>query len=170
MILRAPVLEDAPALARFGRDSFVAKFGYLYSPENLSRFLDETHSAANVAREIADPGMAIRVVEENGALIGMCKLLLDSSLKEHGTALCPLEIKQLYTAPTRTGQGIGAALMDWAMEFARTHGADEVQLSVWSENFGAQRFYQRYGFQKIADIDFWVGDHRDEEFLFARRF
>ena len=170
MILRAPVPEDASALARFGRDSFIAKFGYLYSPENLSRFLEENHSPAKVAKEIADPGMVIRVVEENGALIGMCKLLLASSLKEHGTALRPLEIKQLYTAPTRTGQGIGAALMDWAMDFARTHGADEVQLSVWSENFGAQRFYQRYGFEKIADIDFWVGDHRDEEFLFARRF
>lgn len=170
MILRAPIPEDAEALARLGRDSFVAKFGYLYTPENLARFLEESHSAWKVAKEIADPGMAIHLAEENGSLIGMCKLVLDSSLKEHGSALRPLEIKQLYSAPARTGQGIGAALMDWAMDFARTHGADEVQLSVWSENLGAQRFYQRYGFEKIADIDFWVGDHRDEEFLFARRF
>lgn len=170
MNLRPPVPEDAQALAEFGRDSFVAKFGHLYTPANLFRFLDETHSPGKVAREIADPGMAICLIEENGVLIGMCKLLLDSSLKQHGTAFRPLEIKQLYTAPARTGQGIGAALMDWAMAFARLHGADEVQLSVWSENFGAQRFYQRYGFEKIADIDFWVGDHRDEEFLFARRF
>lgn len=170
MILRAPVPEDAAALATLGRDSFVAKFGHLYSAENLSRFLDESHSAAKVAKEIADPGMVIRLAEQDGALIGMCKLLLDSSLKEHGSARRPLEIKQLYTAPTCTGQGIGAALMDWAMAFARTYGADEVQLSVWSENFGAQRFYRRYGFEKIADIDFWVGEHRDEEFLFAQRF
>ncbi len=170
MILRAPVPEDAEALAALGRDSFIAKFGHLYSPENLSRFLEESHSGAKVAKEIADPGMAIRLAEQDGALVGMCKLLLDSSLKEHGSARRPLEIKQLYTAPACTGQGIGAALMDWAMDFAQTHGADEVQLSVWSENFGAQRFYRRYGFEKIADIDFWVGEHRDEEFLFARRF
>ncbi len=50
---------------------------------------------------------------------------------------------------------------------ARDHGADEIQLSVWSENYGGHRFYARYGFEKIADIDFWVTNHRDEEFLFA---
>ncbi|MEC8178679.1 MAG: GNAT family N-acetyltransferase, partial [Pseudomonadota bacterium] len=64
---------------------------------------------------------------------------------------------------------IGAALMDWAMAEARERGHDAVQLSVWSENFGAQRFYQRYGFAKIADIDFWVGNHRDDEFLYELR-
>ena len=45
-------------------------------------------------------------------------------------------------------------------------GADAVQLSVFSENYGAQRFYQRYGFAHVADIDFWVGNHRDHEFLY----
>ena len=37
------------------------------------------------------------------------------------------------------------------------------------ENFGGQRFYQRYGFSKIADIGFWVGDQRDDEFLYEKR-
>ena len=181
MILRPAQLSDAAALAELGRDAFVAKFGQLYSADNLARFLAESHSPAKLAEEIADPGMAIQIAERNGALLGMCKLKLASSLQEHNalegaglhnshrTAVRPLEIKQLYTAPGLTGQGIGAALMDWAMAFARTCGADEVQLSVWSENHDAQRFYARYGFEKIADIAFWVGDHRDDEFLFARR-
>ena len=26
----------------------------------------------------------------------------------------------------------------------------------------------RYGFEKIADIDFWVGQQRDDEFLYAK--
>ncbi len=65
-------------------------------------------------------------------------------------------------------EGIGAALMDWAMaEFTLQH-ADEVQLSVYSENVGAQRFYARYGFVKVADISFRVGEHVDAEFLLAR--
>ena len=79
-----------------------------------------------------------------------------------------IELKQLYTAPGRTGGGLGAALMDWALAFADDEGADEIQLSVWSGNDGAQRFYHRYGFAKVADTHFMVGQHRDEEFLFAR--
>ena len=79
-----------------------------------------------------------------------------------------IELKQLYTDPARTGEGIGAALMDWALAEAATRGADEMQLSVWSGNDGAQRFYARYGFAKVADVHFWVGAQRDDEFLFSR--
>ena len=78
-------------------------------------------------------------------------------------------LNQLYTAAGRTGQGIGAALTDWALAEAREHSADAVQLSVYSENYGAQRFYARYGFTKIADIGFWVGNQRDAEFLYELR-
>ena len=46
--------------------------------------------------------------------------------------------------------------------------ADEVQLSVWSGNHGAQRFYARYGFEKIADVTFKVGEQIDDEFLLAK--
>jgi len=59
-------------------------------------------------------------------------------------------------------------LMDWAMAVAAERNADEMQLSVWSGNDGAQRFYARYGFAKVADITFRVGEQLDEEFLFAR--
>ena len=45
-----------------------------------------------------------------------------------------------------------------------------MQISVYAENFGAHRFYQRYGFDKVADITFRVGDHLDPEFLFAQQF
>ncbi len=62
--------------------------------------------------------------------------------------------------------GVGAALLDHAIAEARTRGCDAMQLSVYGENFGAQRFYQRYGFAHVADIDFWVGSHRDDEFLY----
>jgi ribosomal protein S18 acetylase RimI-like enzyme len=63
----------------------------------------------------------------------------------------------------------GTALMDWALEPARAAGCDAVQLSVYSDNHAAQRFYARRGFAKIADIHFMVGTHRDEEFLFELR-
>jgi ribosomal protein S18 acetylase RimI-like enzyme len=61
---------------------------------------------------------------------------------------------------------LGAALLDWAIGEARGWGADAVQLSVYSDNLGAQRFYRRNGFEHVADIDFWVGEQRDHEFLY----
>jgi len=103
-----------------------------------------------------------------GRLLGFCKLVLGCAWPEYARAPSVIELKQLYTDPDVTGRGIGAALMDWALAQAESHGAGEVQLSVWSGNHGAQRFYSRYGFGKVADIHFMVGNQRDEEFLFAK--
>jgi GNAT superfamily N-acetyltransferase len=101
--------------------------------------------------------------------LGFCKLILASPYLEHSGATNPIALGQLYTDPARTGQGVGALLMDWALGHARGAGHDAVQLSVYCDNTGAQRFYARYGFRKIADIDFWVGGQRDDEFLLELR-
>ncbi len=168
--LRLAAPADTAALADLGRRAITAKFQHLYRPEDFATFLEGAHSKAKVAQEIADPGMRVAVLEEHGALIAFCKLVLASTLPAgHSDARAPLELKQLYTDPARIGGGLGARLMDWAMAEAAAVGADEVQLTVYSENPEAQRFYHRYGFAKIADIEFWVGNHCDPEFLYARK-
>jgi diamine N-acetyltransferase len=167
-LLRAATEADVPALAKLGRESFVAKFGDMYRPEDLAAFLEQTHSLAVVAGEVTNPGRLYCVADADGNLAGYCKLGLSCGWPEHARGTHAIELKQLYTAPAMTGRGIGAALMDWAMDEARARGADEMQLSVWSGNHGAQKFYTRYGFAKVADITFLVGEQVDEEFLFAR--
>jgi GNAT superfamily N-acetyltransferase len=166
MIYRAATIEDAPALARLGKDTFVAAFGHLYQPQDLDAFLAEVHNEGAVAAEIAGDECTHRLVEDEGRLVAFCKLRFPSHYAAHSDALKPLELGQLYALPGYTGHGIGAQLMDWALAQARGGGHDAVLLSVYSENFGAQRFYQRYGFSKIADITFQVGDHLDPEFLY----
>ena len=101
-------------------------------------------------------------------MVGFCKLVMACGWPEHLRGTRAIELKQLYLEPALLGGGIGKRLMDWALAEARDDGADEMQLSVWSGNDGAQRFYARYGFEKVADIEFWVGNQCDEEFLYAR--
>lgn len=167
--LRPATTADIPALSALGCASFIAKFGYLYDAEDLRTFLSQTHSEAAVARELANPRRLYRLAEQDGKLVGYCKLGLECSFPQHARGRRVLELKQLYTAPAATGKGIGAALMDWALAELAQRGADEVQLSVWSGNRGAHRFYGRYGFEKVADVTFPVGKQIDEEFLMARR-
>ena len=166
--VRPATAADVPALAALGRDSFVAKFGDLYRPEDLAAFLNQSHAEPVVAAQVANPQMRVVLAERDGAPAGYCKLWLECAWPEHARGAKAVELVQIYTAPGASGGGIGSALMDWALAEARAFGADEIQLSVWSGNEGAQRFYERYGFEKIADIDFWVGQQRDDEFLFAR--
>ncbi|WP_340587380.1 N-acetyltransferase [Erythrobacter alti] len=171
MILRPASLSDAENLAQLGRHSFCAAFEHLYRPEDLSTFLEQAYSVDAVSREIADPSIThcLALDNDGGSLTGFVKVKQPSGYEEYSDAANPLGLGQLYCAPDRLGEGIGAALMDWALAEAKSRSCDAIQLSVWSENFGAQRFYARYGFTKIADIDFWVGKQRDDEFLYELR-
>lgn len=167
--LRPAAPADAPALAALGRDSFVAKFGHLYDPADLGPFLAATYGEEAIAAELANPDRLYHLAQDaHGALAGYCKLSLVCGWPEHARGSHVIELKQLYTAPEMTGRGIGGALMAWAMGEARTRGADEMQLSVWCDNHGAQKFYARHGFEKVADVTFHVGKHVDHEYLFAR--
>jgi diamine N-acetyltransferase len=170
MTLRLATPADALALADLGRRAVSAKFEHLYKPDDFAAFMDKAHSDAALVRELADPGMRIAVVERDGALVAFCKLVLDSTLpREFSNPRQPLELKQLYTDPALIGGGMGTRLLEWAFEQARALGADEVQLTAYAENHDAHRFYERHGFAKIADIEFWVGNHCDPEFLYARK-
>lgn len=168
LILRAATPADIPALAALGRDSFVAKFGHMYSAQDLADFLEEMHSEAAVAARLADPRRRYRLAVAGERLLGYCQIGLTCGFPDHARGSRVMELKQLYTAADATGMGIGKALTDWAMDTFAQAGADEVQLSVWSGNDGAHRFYARYGFEKVADITFRVGEQLDEEFLFAK--
>ncbi len=165
---RIPNANDAGALAELGRTTFVDTFAHLYSPENLSSFLSATYSEAQVAADIADPLRRIYVADDGGKLVGYCKLGLEVSLVDaalewrHG-----IELKQLYVRSSQFGAGTALALMDWALTQAEELNAPSIILSVWVENFRAQRFYERYGFTQIGTTHFQVGDHRDDEFLYG---
>jgi diamine N-acetyltransferase len=166
MIYRPATLADAPALAELGAATFVAAFGELYTATDLANFLAEVHNAEAVGGEIAGDSCTHRLVEDDGQLVAFCKLRYPTKFGDYTEATNPIELGQLYALPTHTGHGIGASLMDWALAHAREHGNDAILLSVYAENFGAQRFYQRHGFAKIADITFKVGEQLDPELLY----
>ena len=168
MNLRPATEADVPALTELASTSFVAAFGHLYRPEDLAQFLAEYRTPEKYREHLADPPTLVQLAEVDGELAAYC-LIVRGELHEEQLdprPERPVFLSQLYCAPGRSGHGLGAALIEWAIAESRAWGADAVQLSVFSENFGAQRFYQRYGFVKVADIDFWVGNHRDDEFLY----
>jgi ribosomal protein S18 acetylase RimI-like enzyme len=168
MILRPISLADLDALVALSRRAFTDAFGHLYAAEDLATFLDTYRAPGRFVAMIDDPEAMVLVADEDGALAGYCTVQFGRGFAERSEPrpARPCMLGQLYCSAEATGKGIGAAMLERAIEEARIRGCDAMQLSVYSENFGAQRFYQRYGFRHVADIDFWVGNHRDDEFLY----
>jgi ribosomal protein S18 acetylase RimI-like enzyme len=57
-------------------------------------------------------------------------------------------LNDLYVESTRRKTGVGCALIEKAMEFAKGQGATFVQLETAADNHAAQHLYEAIGFVK----------------------
>ena len=156
--------SDASALSILGGETFTETFGHLYKPEDLALFLERGHSPENYEQVLSDDRSCVWVVEEpDGRLVGFlsagpCGLPVPDKPMSAG------EIQRFYLYKEFQGGGTGSALFDLAMNFLKEN-FDHIYLSVYAENYGAQRFYERQGFVKIHDYHYMVGNQADPEFI-----
>lgn len=94
------------------------------------------------------PGVSFWSAYDGGELVGCVALKELDALPEGGH----LELKSMRTAPHRTGEGIGARLLTFALGRAVERGARRVSLETGSEDFfaPARRLYARHGFVECA--------------------
>ncbi|AMO70771.1 GNAT family N-acetyltransferase [Sphingorhabdus sp. M41] len=166
--LRPACPQDVEALAKLGKATFTSAFGNLYSSNDLASFLEQTHSEARITANIADADTIYRLAEDeaSGALVGYCKISTKIGLDYDPGKASAIELSQLYLDNSQFGTGLAGQFMDWVISQARERHCGEIILSVYAENFRAQSFYHRYGFEHIADTIFMVGDHCDPELLY----
>ena len=157
--------EDAAELDRIFDTSFCDTFAHLYRPEDLDAFLS-SFGIDDWEAELGDPAYAFRVGEADGQPVAYVKL---------GPLKLPLEtdrpallLDQLYVLKEHHGAGIAHDLMDWVLAEAKRRGAEELYLTVFTENHRARRFYDRYGFEAMGRYDFMVGSHADEDVIMRK--
>lgn len=166
--IRRASREDASALATLGAATFTETFGHLYPPEDLQTFLSTTHSVDHWTQTLTDTRNAVWLAElQDGAkigfiLVGPCKLPIENREPAAG------EIKQLYVYARHHNLRLGTRLMDVGLEWLHAQKQSPLYIGVWSENYGAQRFYARYGFTKVGEYGFHVGGTVDHEFILKR--
>jgi GNAT superfamily N-acetyltransferase len=158
--------SDAEALAELGRDTFVATFGHLYPPEDLSEFLAATYTPECFAAALGEESCGIWIAEAGGEAIGYVQVGSCGLPHRDVTPGCG-EIKRLYLRRERQNAGVGGALFSTALEWLERPGRT-LWIGVWSKNLGAQRFYARHGFVKVGEYEFPVGGTRDHEFILRR--
>ena len=104
-----------------------------YSAEELAAILADEETPVFVCTDGQDRvlGHGFCVMEHTGSHV----------LEEHTT----LYIDDICVEETARGQGVGRALYEHILDFARGKGAYNVTLNVWSCNPGAMAFYEKLG-------------------------
>jgi len=165
--LRRADNADAGTLATLAARTFTDTFGHLYPKDDLADFLADTYTAAAYRALLTNPVHAIWLLERGGTPVGHaeagpCRLPHPDVAADDG------ELRRLYVTRPLQGLGLGAHLMQAAMDWLLRTGPRTLWLGVWSENLGAQRFYARYGFHQAGEYQFAVGKIRDRELIFTR--
>jgi ribosomal protein S18 acetylase RimI-like enzyme len=161
--LRRAKRDDAPALAELGADTFAETFGHLYKPADIAAFLAKNHSRSVYEDLLTDDRWAVWLAEDTEGPVaycvaGPCSLLVPDMPESAG------ELARLYIRSARQGGGLGAIMLTAALDWMRPRFR-HIYLSVYAQNFRAQRLYQRFGFEKIHDYFYMVGDHADPEWI-----
>ena len=141
-------MELCPELGRIMAESFRSAFADFISRETLDRCAVAENCAALVRGIQADGGMVVQTGWLDGKLMG---LMIYS---EHRGGW--MEIEALHTLPESWGTGLGAAMLEFALE--ETNAWVGVGLWAFEENRRARRFYEKHGFvptgeRRISEFD-----------------
>jgi ribosomal protein S18 acetylase RimI-like enzyme len=123
---------DAPAIGRllhaFNTEYDEATPGPEALAERITQLLAESQTSVLLAGEGPD---------------GLAVLRFRPSIWTPGLE-CYLA--ELYVVPNRRGQGLGRALMEAAMDHARSRGADYMDLGTSEDDVAARALYESLGF------------------------
>jgi diamine N-acetyltransferase len=166
MQLRRAGVADAAKLSLIGCATFIESFANDHDGDEVVRYLSSDHSADWYARELANPAKAAWLVEEAvGCPVGYA-MALPAALPGTDPAT-DFELKRIYMLSKWHGGGWGAKLFQAVEDEARARGAKRLVLSVYVDNFPAQKFYAARGFETIGR---WVfeGFDSSEDFIVAK--
>ena len=170
-VIRLARPDDADSLGALGRQTFVdtfdTGFGIPYPAADLEAFLDASFAPEASLKRIVDPDCALWVADRDGELlafanVGPCTLPHPEARPSH------MELRRLYVAKAAQGLGLGTKLLALSLDWMQARSDGPLWIGVWSENYGAQRFYARHGFEIVGDYSFMVGDHADYELITRR--
>ena len=104
-----------------------------YSAEELERILADEETPVFVCTDEQDRvlGHGFCMIQHSGGQL----------MQEHTTVY----IDDICVDEAARGQGVGRALYEYILAFARAKGAYNVTLNVWTCNPGAMAFYEKLG-------------------------
>ncbi len=170
MQIITPSLDDIPRLRQLMRTTFTETFGHLYPAGDLAAYLDDAYSPDALAVELSDARNFWKLILGDDGAPAAYLECVPGHLPHAECSPEQGEIKRIYVLRSHQGKGLGHRLMQIALaHFAERYAGQPQWLGVWSENQKAQQLYHGYGFRKVGEYTFPVGDTEDRDFILRRQ-
>lgn len=98
---------------------------------------------------VGDPRQRLVVAERDGEVVGTLQITIVPGLPRFGMRRGLLE--NVHVRADQRGNGVGTAMVNWAIEQCRAAGCGMVQLTSNKRRLDAHRFYGRLGFEQTHE-------------------
>lgn len=167
-IFRYTTLADTENLAELATITFHQAFDGSSKQENVDNYILSAFNLTQLAAELADTKNIYIIVEINGQAAGYLKLY-EGDVPGCVSNPQAIELSRIYVRQEFWAQKLGAALMQRALDEAQQKGYQTIFLGVWEHNYRAQAFYHKWGFQKVGDHIFQMGDDAQTDWWMERK-
>ena len=118
-------------------------------------------SAARFLSELRSGNRMTWVYEEGGQFLGEISLVLNKDDPDYTIPGRRIYISRLIVRRENRGQGIGKALVEYAVSRAAEMGYAEMSIGVDMDNYPALRLYWQAGFRELL----FVGEDADGKYF-----
>jgi GNAT superfamily N-acetyltransferase len=136
--LRRASRDDVPALVGLITSDAVAQERGDVPGGDLTPYVDAFE------RIDAAPGELLVVADRDGEVVGTLQLSILPGLARRGATRA--QIEAVRVREDQRGEGLGSAMLRWAVSEAQRRGCTLVQLTSDTSRDDAHRFYERLGF------------------------
>jgi GNAT superfamily N-acetyltransferase len=137
--MEATIREAAPG----EEERILAMYEWLFAPPGSKPpQWDTEHARLALTEAMVSPQSSVLVAEDGDALVGWCTAYLELNSVRFGRRCW---VEDLAVDPDRRSEGVGAALLDAAKDWARGAGATHLELDSALDRTDAHRFYEREG-------------------------
>ncbi len=139
---------DIDTVCRLAREVWQSTYASLISQAQIDFMLTARYAPESLHAQIEDARHCWRLAVWNEAIIGFAHAVMDGSA-------CKLD--KLYVSPGHQHRGMGAALLNSVLDFARGQNATRLWLQVNRGNTRAINAYRKYGFARVEARVFDIG-------------
>jgi diamine N-acetyltransferase len=157
LIIKRAASSDAELLAEFASRVYADTFSAVNTPENMEAYLSTAFAPARLQAELADPAASFFLAEVDGKLAGYAKLMAGQP-PACVVGPAPVELVRFYIDRIWQGTGLSAAFMEHCLKEAKHQGYRTMYLGVWEHNARAHAFYRKWGFVRVGEHTFQMGD------------
>jgi diamine N-acetyltransferase len=145
--IRRATTDDGQLIAELSANTFFDTFKDTCTGDDMREYIEKYFNEKQVLEELKNSDDFYFIAFAGGTAAGYIRMKEEKSDVDIISKHKGIELKRIYVLKEFHSKKIGAALMNFALEFAAENNYELIWLGVWEHNERAKAFYTKFGFK-----------------------